>query len=1039
MIQMKKMETFLILFMLCFPCWGCAQRIFDWENPNVVGHNKEDYHSTLMLPSRKSECKEIMLLNGMWKFMWSPDPQSRPLNFYKRDFDTSGWDDIVVPGPWQLQGYGKPIYTNSTYPFRKDQPKVTGEPPKNFFSYENRNPVGSYVTTFEISEEMRDKQFYLHFEGVKSAMYIWINGNQVGYSQNSMAPAEFDITKYVHSGQNKLAVEVYRWSDGSYLEDQDMWRFSGIFRSVELWVRPKVHIKDYSLTADLSPDFSFARFNAKVWLRNLSKEKLNKLCIEIVLRGENNEGEKVGMELKTLVKNLTPSSTGCYTLSSIVNKPILWSAEKPNLYDVEVRLCDKKQVFEEFRSHLGIWRCEIDGNVLKFNGKKIKLKGVNRHEHHPRMGRFVDRETMEEDLRLMKQANINMIRTSHYPNCPLFYELCDRYGFYVMDEANQESHDYGLGNKILGNNPEWTLAHVDRAVALVQRDKNHPCIISWSLGNEGGAGRNMRAMADTIRAIDPVRIIFSDTDNSVSAFNDPSYYTPDQLKKFAMEKRDKPIFMREYAHAMGNSVGNLQEYWNIIEADECIVGAAIWDWVDQGIAKKVDGSYTRSVEFSTSLSLKKDEFWAYGGDFGDFPNDGPFCLNGLIGPDRVPHPHYYEVQKVYQNIDFSLDDESKVHLTNKYGFMSLDEFDYEYAWLENGKIVRSGKALLSDSDCLDIPLYFGSGELFLNVYAKLKKTECWADKGFCVAKEQFRMNTVKVERIVAEGEHIEIKQLPEAFEVIAGTHRFLINTKSGALTSWQKNGVEILYGILEPYFWKPANNNQMYNNYNQRLGKWKDAAKERVVKDVAFSIKEGLGIVKVDMLLPTIGASYQLIYTINGAGRIQVEASYSPEEKSIPLMPKFGMRMRLPAEMKHIKWYGRGEFENYPDRKNAAFIGCYEKDVNEFVTEYLYPQDNANRCDVRWFSLSGKNNKKIRITGLQPLCFRVWPYDENDLETSRHAYELPERDYLNVNIDLNIHGVGGNDSWGARTLNKYTIDGNQSYSYGYIMEYHSNN
>ena len=588
------MRIYIFLLTVCFTFQMRAQQVPDWENPRVVGINKEEYHSTLTLPSGKSSCEEIVSLNGRWKFYWSPDPQSRPSDFYKNNFDVSGWDNISVPGTWQLQGYGKPIYTNWTYPFKKDQPKVTGEPPKHFFSYENRNPVGSYVTTFDVSEDMKDKQLYLHFEGVKSAMYVWINGKKVGYSQNSMAPAEFDITGYVNEGQNRLAVEVYRWSDGSYLEDQDMWRFSGIYRPVELWVRPKIHIKDYSLTTDLADDFSSAGFKAKVWLRNLSDSKSGKLSLEVLLKGKNRNEERFVKRLITPVKNLPATSAGCYTLSSVVENPKLWSAEKPNLYDVEIRLYDGKKVVEEFQSHIGIWKCEIDGNVFKFNGQPVKLKGVNRHEHHPRTGRLVDRETMEKDLRLMKQANINMIRTAHYPNSPLFYELCDRYGFYVMDEANQESHDYGLGNKILGDNPEWTLAHVDRALALVQRDKNHPCVVFWSLGNEGGAGRNMQAMADTIQAIDASRIIFSDTDLSVSAFNDPSYYTPGKFKEYAREKRDKPIFMREYAHAMGNSVGNLQEYWDVIEANDHVSGAAIWDWVDQGIAKKINPGYKKA-------------------------------------------------------------------------------------------------------------------------------------------------------------------------------------------------------------------------------------------------------------------------------------------------------------------------------------------------------------------------------------------------------------------------------------------------------------
>lgn len=519
-VNLKKYLLFLLFVGIL---QAMAQSPPDWENPAVVGINKEAYHSTLMLPSEKKDCKQVLLLNGYWNFKWSPEPGKRPGDFYGTEFDTADWELIQVPGTWQLQGFGKPIYSNWTYPFKKSQPQVTGEPPRNYYSYENRNPVGSYITSFEVTPEMMDKSLFIHFAGVKSAMYLWVNGKKVGYSQNFMSPAEFNTTNYIQQGENKLAVEVYRWSDGSYLET--------------------------------------------------------------------------------------------------------------------------------FNNHLGIREIEVDGNVFRINGRAVKLKGVNRHEHHPRTGRYVDAKTLKKDIILMKQANINMVRTSHYPNDPLFYELCDIYGLYVMNDANQESHDYGIGNRELGDNTLWTTAHVDRAVSLVQRDKNHPSVIIWSLGNEGGSGRNLKAMADTIKELDSSRIVFCDSDESVSEMRDLSYVHPDDLKSTAMEIKNHPLIMREYAHAMGNSIGNLQEYWDIIEADQSIVGGAIWDWVDQALAKKKDGTQLEYPETPSELKLKPDEFWAYGGDFDDTPNDGPFCLNGIIGADRVPHPHYFEVQKVYENID----------------------------------------------------------------------------------------------------------------------------------------------------------------------------------------------------------------------------------------------------------------------------------------------------------------------------------------------------------------------------------------------------
>ena len=512
----KKIFAFLLLSAL----YAGAQEVPDWENPIVVGINKEPYHATLTLPSQKADCKEIRSLNGKWRFQWSADPGKRPADFYKNDFNTDTWDTITVPGAWQLQGYGKPIYSNVNYPFQKDAPKVTSEPPAEYYSYGHRNPTGSYVTTFEVTPDMKDKCLYLHFEGVKSAMYVWVNGERVGYSQNSMSPAEFDITEFVKNGTNRLAVEVYRWSDGSYLEDQDMWRLSGILRPVELWVRPRTNIRDYRFSSDLSDDMRSATFGTEIWIRNQTDRKVKDLTVEINLVGKDNRGNKLDKKMVAPVGTIQAFSETSVTLSEMLREPQLWSAEKPHLYDIHIKLRRKNELLESFEYHWGIRKIEIAGDVFKVNGKAVKLKGVNRHDFHPRMGFFVDSRTMERDIRLIKQANINMIRTSHYPHLPLLYELCDKYGIYVMDEANHESHAYGLGNKVLGDNPQWTLAHVDRAVAVVERDKNHPCILFWSLGNEGGSGANLRAMADTIRAHPLAGCTDNDSGNPVQRSGD---------------------------------------------------------------------------------------------------------------------------------------------------------------------------------------------------------------------------------------------------------------------------------------------------------------------------------------------------------------------------------------------------------------------------------------------------------------------------------------------------------------------------------------
>jgi len=1027
----------LLIFSILTVAQPAQAQINDWENPGVIGINKEDYHATLTLPSKKQECREIISLNGLWKFHRSPDPSKRPVDFYKNDYNAAGWDEIVVPGNWQMQGYDKPIYTNIAYPFKKDQPRILSEPPKDYYSYENRNPVGSYLTSFTVSGK-QGKRIYLHFEGVKSAMYLWVNGEKVGYSENSMSPAEFDVTDYVVQGQNRLAVEVYRWSDGSYLEDQDMWRLSGIFRPVELWIRPETHIKDYSITAELADNFRSAQIKLTAQIRNMSKKNVHNIKLETLITGKDANGKSITKKMSGSLNQINQSSVGKIILSGILENPLLWSAEKPYLYNIELNLKNKDRVIETFTYHLGVRKIEIDGEIFKINGQPVKLKGVNRHEFHPRTGGYVDEATLRKDLQLMKQANINMIRTSHYPQSPLAYELYDQYGFYVMDEANNESHDYGIGNRALGDNPAWTKAHVDRALSLYHRDKNHPCVVFWSLGNEAGAGMNAKAMADTIRALDSSRKIYYDSDRSVSDVYDEGYLPPDRFKALSEKINDRPVFMREYAYAMGNALGNLQEYMDVIESDSSIIGAAIWEWNDHGIAKKIDGSPLKYGNNPNSLTLEKDEFFAYGGDFGDVPNSGADCINGLVGADRIPHPGYYEAQKVYQNIDFTLSG-NDILLKNKFYFTSLNEFDYTYEWVENGKLIDSGKLQLSAQSTLSVPSRPDTtGEIFLNVYARLKAPTLWADKGFAVAKEQFLVKQVNSNLISATETDVKLEELADMLQITAGTNVFRIDTTNGALISWKQNGDELLNGVLEPYFWKPANNVQKNNGYNQRLGVWKNAAQNRMVKSVKPLVKDKLAIIEIDMNLLDIGADYQLRYTINGEGKIQVNATYTPYKDNIPKMPKFGMRIRLPADMTTVKWYGRGEFENYPDRKSGYFIGLYSKSLSEFITNYTVPQDNANRTDVRWFSL-GNGKGHIKITGLQPLCFRAWYYSEDDLEKARHPQDLPVRDFVNVNIDLNIHGVGGNDGWGAQTMEKYTIVGNQPYHYGFIMEYNKDN
>ena len=949
---MKRNIQFLLGLMLALSSHlSVAQEIHDWENPAVLSFNKLPYHATLQLPSKEKECKEIVSLDGQWQFRWSRNPEEKIVDFYREDYDVSQWGKITVPGNWQTQGYGTPIYININYPFVKDRPRVTSEPPKDWTAYDNRNPVGQYVTFVDVTKEMlNQKNLILHFGGVHSAMYLWINGKKVGYSQNSMSPAEFDVTKYLRKGKNKLAVEVYRWSDGSYLEDQDMWRLSGIFRPVQLWVRPLVHICDYQVTAVPNDDYSQAEVKTVISICNTSKKKATIRPVMII-----NEIAAYMAEVQ-----INAGDTINHIFHYTLEKPLLWSAEKPKLYPFCVELEDDKgNVIEHFDYHFGVKKVEIVGEVFKINGKNVKLRGVNRHDHHPKTGRYVDDATYEEDIRLMKQANINFLRTSHYPDREYLYELCDRWGIYVMDEANHETHGYGYANQVMGEDLTFLKAHVDRAESLVKRDFNHPCVTLWSLGNEGGVGPNIEAMYNKVRELDNTRPPFYDSDRRYSAIWDDSYLYPDDLKKNAQAVTDKPFMMREYAHAMGNSCGNLQEYWDVIYADSSICGAAIWDWVDQGLYPMDNGK------------LKMDNYpFLYGGDFGDKPNDGPFCINGLIAPDRKPHPQYYEVQYVYQPLQFERKADGTIRIINRDYFTDPSEYEITYDTLRY------------------------DGEVVLNVAARLKEDKPWAKKGFIVAREQFVLTPYAFPMKQGDGSFVtsasDVTKEPSLCYTIDGNK----------LTSWIVDGKEMLEAPLEPYFWKPENDNQSAAHFAERVASWKE------VKDV------------------------KVTYTIINDHTIRVDMDYQPTTTDRPVMPKFGMRMRLPKDFTQIKYYGRGPWENYPDRKRSAFLGIYEMPLSEYETEYIHPQDNGNRCDIRWFEIGS-----LRIEGAQPLCIRAWDYGEEDLEGVRHPNDINRGRFVNLNIDLNIHGVGGADTWGKRTLPQYTIDGNQPHHYSFTLSY----
>ena len=1017
-----------------------AQSLPDWENPQVVGINKLPYHVTLGNPSTHASNPEITYLDGTWKFNWSPDPDSRPSDFYKADYDVSGWSDIHVPCDWEMQGFGTPIYTNSRYPFRRDPPRVTGTPDRSWTAYEARNPVGSYVTEFNTSD-ISSHNWIIEFEAVSSAFYVWVNGQKVGYSQNSMSPAEFDITPYLQEGKNRLAVEVYRWCDGSYLEDQDFWRLSGIFRSVKLWKRPLQHISDYRVLLIPSADFSRADVNVDVELVNKAGLKSDNLSVRISIQGKNTDGKEINQFLSTTSKAIKTGDTVALNMTGVLERPLVWSAEKPNLYECLIELLDSKgNLVESFVQNTGVRCVENRGEVMYINGKPVKLRGVNRHDHHPRTGHYVDAQTTELDIKLMKQANINMLRTSHYPDSPILYELCDLYGLYVMDEACQESHGFGLRNRQMGNTPEWTKAHVDRAESLVKRDINHPSILFWSLGNEGGAGMNMRAMRAKVEELDTTRLIFCDTDLSVSDLYDDSYLPPARLRQTAQRVTDRPFFMREYAHMMGNSGGNLTEYWDIIYADPSIAGAAIWDFVDQGIAKPIDGS--KLAYKGSGLALEDGEFWAYGGDFGDKPNDGNFVINGLVAPDRTPHPHYYEVKHIYQPLHFELDTVIEnlafIKVINRDFFTETDEYLYKARYVYGKINEQSEMGILGpdDSGYIKVPIpqiISGSKEMpvgydmVVMVYATRKQPVSWTDADDIVAYEQFfgwgRITDTSDREDQENGlpKNKDIRQTADGgYTIKCGKCIYSVDSL-GALAGIRRRNTELLAGPLEPDFWKPANDNQIRNDYERSMGVWRNAGQGReIVNSQIRTVKRNkkkFTQLRYDYKTP-VGALLTLCYEFS-ENQVKVSLDYDPAQVEVASVPRFGMHLRVPAQYyESVSWNGRGPWENYPNRKNGALFGKYTLPIDEYQVDYVYPQDNSNRSDCYDFELKSEDHR-LMVSSDEPFNLRIWDYSEEDLESARHGYELPHRDYLNINIDKEIIGVGGNDAWGAKTEPQY--------------------
>ena len=1022
----------------------------DLENEQVIGRNKEPGRTTSFfyeevaaaIQDNHAQSPWFESLNGDWKFHWAPDPDNRPADFYKPDFDVSGWDDIPVPSNWQMKGYGVPLYSNIPYPFKKDPPRVMGEPPEEFTSYSQRNPVGSYRRTFTVPESWSGRQVFLQFDGVDSAFYLWINGKEAGYSQGSRTPALFNITDYLAPGSNELAVEVYRYCDGSYLEDQDFWRLSGIFRNVYLWSSADLHLRDFFFNADLDDDCRDAKVTVDLAVMNYSDEpKTCSVETAIVTLDGKTVAELAPAKLTVpagVVTQRTPAPV-------VVENPAKWTAETPNLYKLVLTLKDDAGKTIAVTSHnIGFRKVEIRDGQLLVNGKAIDIKGTNRHEHHPVEGHTVSVESMIEDILLMKRFNINAVRTSHYPDDPQWYALCDKYGLYVIDEANIESHGMHYGPESLAKAPKWQKAHLDRTQRMVERDKNHPSIIIWSLGNEAGNGVNFEATYDWIKGRDPSRPVHyerAELARNTDVYC-PMYATIDRMLKYVSEPQDRPLIQCEYAHAMGNSVGNLQDYWDAIESNRQLQGGFIWDWVDQGLVADVPTAQTGNNQ---APDPRYQQYFAYGGDFGDVPNDGNFCDNGLVQPDRVPNPHLYEVRKVYQSIKVTPVDltNGKVNVTNKYYFTNLNQFEASWLLRKDGRDVASGQLgrldvapRSSKEISIDLPNTDAAGEYLLTVSFALAEDTNWAEAGHRVAWDQFEMPAGSRPIRTADSKgRLQTSQDDDSFTVKGDSFVVVFCKKSGELISYRVDDRELLAAPLAPNFWKVPNDNQYRNKYLTRLGPWRNAAAKRELKSFdPKPVSDSVISVIVESTLPLADSAYRVRYLVRTDGSVTVSAQYEPGEGKIPLLPKFGMTTSLSADLDNVAWYGRGPQETYWDRKTGSEIATYNMVVEEMIHPYCRAQDTGNRSDVRWVTLTDADGKGLRITaGKELINFAVWPFTAADLEGATHDYQLPRRDTLTLNVDLQLHGVGGDNSWGARTHPQYTLPGDQPYEYSFTL------
>ncbi|GGF76415.1 glycoside hydrolase family 2 TIM barrel-domain containing protein [Wenyingzhuangia marina] len=1036
---MNRIKLALLLVLLGLGKSSYAQsNVNEWENPAVLDRNKESAHSIFMLyeneevasKNNPEASKNYKSLDGTWKFNVVKKPALRQKDFYKVDLNDKNWSDITVPSNWELQGFDIPIYTNVAYPFPKNAP----------FIDENYNPVGSYRRTFTVDKEWKDKEVILHFGSISGYAVVYLNGKEVGMTKASKTPAEFNITSFLQDGENLLAVQIFRWHDGSYLEDQDFWRLSGLERSVYLQALPKTTIWDYFVKGGLTEDYKNGTFNLSVKLRDFDKRDFKKGAVQVKLY--NPEGKLV-FDVKEKVKKKTTE----VNFNEIVENVAAWSGEFPNLYTYSISLLDdENKAIGVINEKLGFRKIEIKNSQLMVNGEPILVKGANLHEHHDVKGHTPDRETMLQDIKLMKENNINAIRMSHYPHDPYLYKLCDIYGMYVVDEANIETH--AMGAELQGNFnkekhpaylPLWAPAHLDRIERMFHADKNNTSIILWSMGNECGNGPVFYEAYDWLKANDDTRFVQFEQagQNTNTDIVCPMYPGINYMKEYAASEQTRPFIMCEYSHAMGNSNGNFQEYWDIINSSKHMQGGFIWDWVDQGLKTK---------------DANGKVFWAYGGDLGgkDLQNDENFCANGLVSADRTPHPALEEVKKVHQNIAFTLKDGKILSITNGFDFTNLDQYYFTFDITKNGqKIIESRFEIsLKPNETtqmdLGIPALEKNGEYFLNIYGYTKKENQLLAADHEVAREQFDLKVADYFALQSESNTSQkIKYSVKNKVLYFNNYRVegKLDLKTGKLTSYKLTHTDEspILNLPSPYFWRAPTDNDFGNRMPERLKAWRFADKTLKVVDVKVGKMTAEGLpVTANFILSELKVKYTIDYLIKNDGAINIKATIDMGDQEVPELPRFGMRMILNGDNSNLSYYGRGPWENYNDRNTSSFVGLYEDKVeNQFTWTYIRPQEAGYKTDTRWLTLKDNSGKGIRIEGDQPLGFSALNISTEDLDpgehkAQRHPTDLTVQNKVFLHIDLKQRGLGGDNSWGSYPHRQYRLHDNK-YTYGYTI------